>query len=96
VAVVSGACREWVYDWTAIALDPTGLPDGWGHWLPVRQQTTPAEGKTTVERAYYRIAAVPHRAAAGATPATRGTTVSRYGCMSLAAVGAGKREWRAA
>ena len=113
---------ERVCGWTAIALDPTGLPDGGGPWLPVRQQTTPAEGKTTVERDYYRIGAVPHRDAAGATsrpacrdstnwimtipsfgrlspgalrPPTRGTTMARYGGMSLA-VGAGKREWRAA
>ena len=51
-----GAHGERVYDWTAIALDPAGLPDGWGHWLLVRQQATPTEGKTTVERAYYRCA----------------------------------------
>jgi SRSO17 transposase len=56
-----GAHGERVYDWTAVALDPTGLPDGWGHWLLVRQQTEPtddqiAAGKTTVERAYYRCA----------------------------------------
>jgi SRSO17 transposase len=51
-----GAHGERVYDWTAIALDPTGLPEGWGHWLLVRQQTTPSEGKTVPERAYYRCA----------------------------------------
>jgi SRSO17 transposase len=51
-----GAHGERVYDWTAVALDPAGLPDGWGHWLLVRQQTEPGEGKTTVERAYYRCA----------------------------------------
>jgi SRSO17 transposase len=51
-----GAHGERVYDWTAVALDPTGLPEGWGHWLLVRQQTEPGEGKTTVERAYYRCA----------------------------------------
>jgi SRSO17 transposase len=51
-----GAHGERVYDWTAIALDPAGLPDGWGHWLLVRQQTAPTEGKTVVERAYYRCA----------------------------------------
>ena len=33
-----GAHGERVYDWTAVALDPAGLPDGWGHWLLVRQQ----------------------------------------------------------
>ena len=32
-----GAHGERVYDWTAVALDPAGLPDGWGHWLLVRQ-----------------------------------------------------------
>jgi SRSO17 transposase len=56
-----GAHGERVYDWTAIALDPAGLPDGWGHWLLVRQQTEPtadqiAAGKTVPERAYYRCA----------------------------------------
>jgi SRSO17 transposase len=51
-----GAHGERIYDWTAVALHPAGLPDGWGHWLLVRQQTTPTEGKTVVERAYYRCA----------------------------------------
>ena len=51
-----GAHGERVYDWTAIALDTTGLPDGWAHWLLVRQQTTPSEGRTVPERAYYRCA----------------------------------------
>jgi len=56
-----GAHGERVYDWTAVALDPAGLPDGWGHWLLVRQQVEPtadqiAAGKTVPERAYYRCA----------------------------------------
>jgi SRSO17 transposase len=51
-----GAHGERIYDWTAIALHPAGLPDGWGHWLLVRQQVEPTDGKTTVERAYYRCA----------------------------------------
>jgi len=56
-----GAHGERVYDWTAIALDPTGLPQGWDHWLLVRQQVEPtadqmAAGKTMPERAYYRCA----------------------------------------
>jgi len=51
-----GAHGMRVYDWTAVALDPAGLPDGWGHWLLVRQQVEPSEGKTVVERAYYRCA----------------------------------------
>ena len=56
-----GAHGERIYDWTAIALDPAGLPDGWGHWLLVRQQVDPtadqiAAGKTVPERAYYRCA----------------------------------------
>ena len=41
-----GAHGERDYDWTAVALDPTGLPDGWGHWLLVRRQVQPGEGKT--------------------------------------------------
>lgn len=51
-----GAHGERVYDWTAVALHPAGLPDGWGHWLLVRQQVEPTEGKTVPERAYYRCA----------------------------------------
>ena len=56
-----GAHGERIYDWTAIALDPTGLPEGWGHWLLVRQQVEPtadqiAAGKSAPERAYYRCA----------------------------------------
>lgn len=60
-----GAHGERIYDWTAIALDPTGLPTGWGHWLLVRQQVEPtadqiAAGKTVPERAYYRCAGPAH------------------------------------
>jgi SRSO17 transposase len=60
-----GAHGERIYDWTAIALDSTGLPDGWGHWLLVRQQVEPtadqiAAGKTVPERAYYRCAGPAH------------------------------------
>jgi hypothetical protein len=48
------------YDWTAVALDShadtSGLPDGWGHWLLVRRQVQPAEGKTMRELAFYRCA----------------------------------------
>lgn len=60
-----GAHGERIYDWTAVALDPTGLPDGWGHWLLVRQQVEPsadqiAAGKTVPERAYYRCAGPAH------------------------------------
>jgi hypothetical protein len=51
-----GAHGERIYDSTAIALDPAGLPDGWGHWLLVRQQTAPTDGRATVERAYSRCA----------------------------------------
>ena len=40
-----GAHGERVYDWTAVALDPAGLPDGWGHWLLVRRQTEPGRGQ---------------------------------------------------
>jgi SRSO17 transposase len=52
-----GAHGERVYDWTAVALDPDGLPAGWGHWLLVRRQTTAPEGKTVRELAFYRCAA---------------------------------------
>ena len=38
-------------------LDPSGLPEGWGHWLLVRRQTQPGPGKTHRELAYYRCAA---------------------------------------
>jgi SRSO17 transposase len=51
-----GAHGERVYDWTAVRLDPGGLPAGWGHWLLVRRQTDPAPGKTRKELAFYRCA----------------------------------------
>jgi hypothetical protein len=48
------------YDWTAVALDShadtSGLPEGWGHWLLVRRQVQPADGKTMRELAFYRCA----------------------------------------
>lgn len=35
-----GSHKERVCDWTAARSTRAGLPGGWGHWLPVRQQTT--------------------------------------------------------
>jgi SRSO17 transposase len=52
----AGAHGERVYDWTAVTLDTDGLPDGWGHWLLVRRQTTPPDGRTVRELAFYRCA----------------------------------------
>jgi SRSO17 transposase len=51
-----GAHGERDYDWTAVALDTTGLPQGWGHWLLVRRQTRPGEGKPFRNLAFYRCA----------------------------------------
>ena len=51
-----GAHGERIYDWTAVVLDPTGLPDGWSHWLLVRRQIEPAPGKRKRELAFYRCA----------------------------------------
>ena len=51
-----GAHGERDYDWTAVTLDPAGLPDGWGHWLLVRRQTHPGEGKQFRDLAFYRCA----------------------------------------
>jgi SRSO17 transposase len=51
----AGAHGERLYDWTVLTLDPTGLPAGWGHWLLVRRQITPAPGKDP-ELAFYRCA----------------------------------------
>jgi hypothetical protein len=51
-----GAHGERDDDWTAVALDPTGLPDGWGRWLLVRRQTHPGEGKQYRDLAFYRCA----------------------------------------
>jgi hypothetical protein len=51
-----GAHGERDYDWTAVALDTSGLPEGWGHWLLVRRQVRPGEGKTVRELACYRCA----------------------------------------
>ena len=56
-SVGPGAHGERIYDWTSVTLDPTGLPDGWGHWLLVRRQTEPAETNTVRELAFYRCAA---------------------------------------
>ncbi|WP_075332982.1 IS701 family transposase [Pseudonocardia sp. Ae717_Ps2] len=56
-AIGPGAHGMRVYDWTAVALAIDGLPAGWGHWLLVRRQTEPAEGKTIRELAFYRCAA---------------------------------------
>jgi SRSO17 transposase len=51
-----GAHGERDYDWTAVALDTAGLPAGWGHWLLVRRQTRPSEGKQYRDLAFYRCA----------------------------------------
>ncbi len=51
-----GAHGERDYDWTAVLLDPAGLPEGWGHWLLVRRQTRPGEGKKFRDLAFYRCA----------------------------------------
>jgi SRSO17 transposase len=51
-----GAHGERDYDWTAVALDTTGLPQGWGHWLLVRRQTHPGEGTRYRDVAFYRCA----------------------------------------
>jgi SRSO17 transposase len=56
-SIGAGAHGERIYDWTAVTLDPAGLPDGWGHWLLVRRQTDPSPGKTVRELAFYRCAA---------------------------------------
>jgi SRSO17 transposase len=52
-----GAHGERIYDWTAVILDPAGLPTGWGHWLLVRRQTEPGPGKRYRDLAFYRCAA---------------------------------------
>jgi hypothetical protein len=49
-----GAHGEREYDWTVVALDPTGLPAGWGHWLLVRRQSRLGEGKQFRDLAFYR------------------------------------------
>jgi SRSO17 transposase len=51
----AGAHGERLYDWTVFALDPAGLPHGWGHWLLIRRQITPPPGKAP-ELAFYRCA----------------------------------------
>ncbi|MBP2371629.1 SRSO17 transposase [Pseudonocardia parietis] len=56
-SVGAGAHGDRDYDWTVVTLDPAGLPAGWGHWLLVRRQTEPGEGKTLRELAFYRCAA---------------------------------------
>jgi SRSO17 transposase len=56
-AIGAGAHGERIYDWTAVVLDPAGLPEGWAHWLLVRRQTEPGPGKKYRELAFYRCAA---------------------------------------
>jgi len=56
-SIGAGAHGERIYDWTAVTLDTTGLPDGWAHWLLVRCQTDLPAGKTARELAFYRCAA---------------------------------------
>ena len=56
-SIGAGAHGERVYDWSTVALDAAGLPDGWGHWLLVRRQIEPSDGKTVRELAFYRCAA---------------------------------------
>jgi SRSO17 transposase len=51
-----GAHGERDDDWTAVILDTAGLPHGWGHWLLVRRQTQPGEGKKYRDLAFYRCA----------------------------------------
>jgi len=38
-AIGPGAHGLREYDWVTVALDPTGLPPGWGHW---RERCQPA------------------------------------------------------
>ena len=66
-----GARGERDYDWTAVALDPTGLPDGWGHWLLVRRQTHPGDGKQYRDLAFYRCRRPCRDTAARAHPRRR-------------------------
>ena len=51
----AGAHGERLYDWAVLALNPAGLPSGWGHWLLVRRQIDPPPGKDP-ELAFYRCA----------------------------------------
>jgi SRSO17 transposase len=56
-AIGPGGHGERIYDWTVVALEATGLPAGWAHWLLVRRQVEPSPGKTHRELAFYRCAA---------------------------------------
>ena len=48
-----GAHGHRLYDWALVALDPAGLPTGWGHWLLVRRAVT---DDPDPELAFYRCA----------------------------------------
>jgi SRSO17 transposase len=50
----AGAHGLRLYDWATVALDPAGLPDGWGHWLLIRRQITTTG--TIPQLAFYRCA----------------------------------------
>lgn len=50
----AGAHGLRLYDWASVALDPAGLPDGWGHWLLIRRQINTTG--TILQLAFYRCA----------------------------------------
>jgi SRSO17 transposase len=50
----AGAHGLRVYDWATVALDPAGLPDGWGHCLLIRRQINTTA--TISQLAFYRCA----------------------------------------
>jgi hypothetical protein len=55
-AIGPGAHGLREYDWVTVALNPAGLPTGWGHWLSVCRQTEPSPRKQHRELAFYRCA----------------------------------------
>jgi hypothetical protein len=60
----AGAHGERLYDWAVLALDATGLPDGWGHWLLVRRQIPAGGGEVgggEHRQGDVRTAATTHR-----------------------------------
>jgi SRSO17 transposase len=58
----AGPYRGQQFQWCAVELDRSRIPDRWGHWLLIRRQLEPDEGTRHRKLAFYRCAAPPDTA----------------------------------